>query len=69
MSMLVAWSLIGAKLNVGAGNDPTAIAATLLAADAWLQGVGFASGIKVGHPSHAAGKAYYEALTAWNAGR
>ncbi len=69
MSMLVAWSLIGAKLNVGAGHDPSSIAATMTAADAWLQRVGFDSGIRAGHPSYAEGQGYCRALTAWNEGR
>ena len=68
VSVLVAWALIGAKLNVAGGNDYSSIEATILAADAWLQTVGIASGIRQGHAQYTRGRELYQILNAWNAG-
>ena len=68
VSVQLAWALIGAKLNVAAGNSSGDIEATLRQADAWLAGVGIGSGITPGHAQHATGMAYYNAINAWNQG-
>ncbi len=69
MSVLVAWAIIGAKLNTGAGNPSATIDQAVRDADAWLLGVGFDSGIRPGHPSYAAGQRLYNTLSTWNMGQ
>ena len=69
VSYALAWALIGAKLNVAAGNNPNAIAQALLDADAWMaRNGGILSGIHQSHPEHAEGLALFETLDTWNQG-
>jgi hypothetical protein len=69
MSVLVAWTLIGAKLNVAAGADSSAIEPTILAAETWLTGVGIGSGVTNRHPQYTTANFLFQTLNAWNRGQ
>nr|MDJ0973534.1 SdrD B-like domain-containing protein [Planctomycetota bacterium] len=69
MSYALAWALIGAKLNVAAGNDSTPVEDAIRAADQWFRDVGGISvGITRAHPRYAEGHALFKLLDGWNAG-
>lgn len=66
-TILVAWALIGAKLNVANGHTSPTIQDTIRAADAWLiQAGGVRAGITRGHPLDDAGTALQHALNLFN---